>query len=60
MRWALIPALAVVIPLAITAAPAGAARYVAITGSGSSWASVAIEQWAQGRRLVRFPAEVSL
>ena len=27
--------------------PAGASSYVAISGSGSSWASVAIDQWAQ-------------
>jgi len=30
--------------------PAGAASYVAISGSGSSWASVAIDQWAQDVR----------
>src|SRR5215831_9968315 len=27
--------------------PAGASSYVSISGSGSSWASVAIDQWAQ-------------
>jgi ABC-type phosphate transport system substrate-binding protein len=48
-RWAAIPA-AAVIPLAIGAAPAGAAGYVAISGSGSSWASVAIDVWAQDVR----------
>ena len=30
--------------------PAGAASFVAISGSGSSWASVAIDQWAQDVR----------
>ena len=50
MRWAVIPALAVVIPPATAAAPAGAAHYVAITGSGSSWVSVAIDQWAEAVR----------
>src|SRR5215467_8883359 len=30
--------------------PAGASNYVAISGSGSSWASVAIDQWAQDVR----------
>jgi phosphate transport system substrate-binding protein len=30
--------------------PAGASSYVAISGSGSSWASVAIDQWAQDVR----------
>src|SRR5262249_39707624 len=30
--------------------PAGASSYVSISGSGSSWASVAIDQWAQDVR----------
>jgi ABC-type phosphate transport system substrate-binding protein len=47
LRWAAAPALALVIPLIIGAAPAGAASYVAISGSGSSWSSIAIGQWAQ-------------
>jgi ABC-type phosphate transport system substrate-binding protein len=36
--------------LAAAPLPAGAAGYVAISGSGSSWASVAIDQWAQDVR----------
>ena len=36
--------------LAATPLPAGAASFVAISGSGSSWASVAIDQWAQDVR----------
>ncbi len=36
--------------LAAAPAPAGASNYVAISGSGSSWASVAIDQWAQDVR----------
>jgi len=39
-----------VIALAIGMAPAGAARFAPIAGSGSSWASVAIDQWAQDVR----------
>jgi ABC-type phosphate transport system substrate-binding protein len=30
--------------------PAGAGSYVAISGSGSSWASIAIDQWSQAVR----------
>src|SRR5262249_58914692 len=30
--------------------PAGASSYVSISGSGSSWASVALYQWAQDVR----------
>jgi ABC-type phosphate transport system substrate-binding protein len=50
IRWAAVAALAMVIPLATTAAPAGASRYVPINGSGTDWSSIAIEQWAQAVR----------
>ena len=46
-RWAAMPVAAAVLPLAIGTAPAAAATFAAIGGSGSSWASVAIDQWAQ-------------
>src|ERR1700726_2947639 len=36
--------------LGMVPTPAGATSYVAISGSGSSWASVAIDQWAQDLR----------
>jgi ABC-type phosphate transport system substrate-binding protein len=36
--------------LAAAPLPAGAGSFVAISGSGSSWASVAIDQWAQDVR----------
>ncbi len=36
--------------LAAASAPASAANYTSISGSGSSWASVAIDQWAQDLR----------
>jgi ABC-type phosphate transport system substrate-binding protein len=36
--------------LVTAAAPAQAGSYVAISGSGSSWASVAIDQWSQDVR----------
>jgi ABC-type phosphate transport system substrate-binding protein len=34
------------VPLAAAAGPASAANYVNISGSGSSWAAVALDQWA--------------
>ena len=45
-------ALAVVAAAAALAAPlpASAATYVAISGSGSSWSSVALDQWQQDLR----------
>jgi ABC-type phosphate transport system substrate-binding protein len=36
--------------LAVASAPANAGSYVAISGSGSSWASIAIDQWSQDVR----------
>jgi ABC-type phosphate transport system substrate-binding protein len=36
--------------LASGAAPADASSYVAVSGSGSSWASIAIDQWSQDVR----------
>jgi len=36
--------------LGVVPTPAGASSYVAISGSGSSWASVAIDQWGQDVR----------
>jgi len=50
IRWAVASALAVSIPLATAAAPASAGSYVPIDGSGTSWASLAIDQWAQALR----------
>jgi len=32
---------------AVTTSPASAGTYVTLSGSGSSWASVALQQWAQ-------------
>ena len=37
-------------PAVANAAPLGAARYVAIDGSGTSWPSIAIDQWAANLR----------
>ena len=50
MRWAAVPVMALVIPLVSAAAPAAAASYVPINGSGSSWGSMAIDVWAQDLR----------
>ena len=49
-RLAMVSAAASIITAAAAAAPASAAGHVAISGSGSSWASVAIDVWAQGVR----------
>jgi ABC-type phosphate transport system substrate-binding protein len=38
------------VPLAAVPAPADAISYVDVSGSGSSWAAVAIDQWAQDVR----------
>ena len=47
LRWAAVPALALVIPLVTGAAPVCAvASFVPVSGSGSSWPSIAIDQWA--------------
>jgi len=48
-RLAVPPALAFTLVLVAGQAPASAA-YVPISGSGSSWASIAIDQWAQDIR----------
>jgi ABC-type phosphate transport system substrate-binding protein len=46
-----IGALALVsVPLAAVSAPASATNYVDVSGSGSSWAAVAIDAWAQDVR----------
>src|SRR5215472_7273138 len=50
MRWAAVPVMAMAVPLVATAAPAAASSYVPINGSGSSWPSLAIDQWAQDLR----------
>ena len=50
MRRAAVPVMAMAIPLVATAAPAAASSYVPINGSGSSWPSLAIDQWAQDLR----------
>jgi ABC-type phosphate transport system substrate-binding protein len=50
LGWAAAGAMAIAIPLVTAAAPADAAGHVPITGSGTSWASVAIDQWAQDVR----------
>jgi ABC-type phosphate transport system substrate-binding protein len=44
------PAALVITAVSIAAPPAGAGSYVAISGSGSSWASIAIDVWSQGVR----------
>src|SRR5262249_57636637 len=49
-RLAMVSATASIIPLMVAAAPAGAGRYVAINGSGTSWPSISIDQWAQAVR----------
>jgi len=49
-RLAMVSATASIIPLMVAAAPASAGRYVAINGSGTSWPSIAIDQWAQAVR----------
>jgi ABC-type phosphate transport system substrate-binding protein len=41
---------AVVLASMLPTMPAGASSYVSISGSGSSWASVAIDQWSQDVR----------
>jgi len=38
------------VPLAAVPAPASATNYTDVSGSGSSWAAVAIDQWAQDVR----------
>jgi ABC-type phosphate transport system substrate-binding protein len=50
LRWAAVPVMAMAISLVSTATPAGAARYVPISGSGTDWSSIAIDQWAQAVR----------
>jgi ABC-type phosphate transport system substrate-binding protein len=50
IRWAAIPAAIAIATLGTSAAPAGAASHVPISGSGTSWASIAIDQWAQDVR----------
>jgi ABC-type phosphate transport system substrate-binding protein len=49
-RLATITVAASITTMVAAAAPASAGRYAAISGSGSSWAAVAIEQWAQDLR----------
>lgn len=52
-RWAVAPLLAAIIPLTGAAAPAGAAvtgGYTSISGAGSSYAAVAIDQWSEHLR----------
>src|SRR5262249_56960927 len=49
-RLAMVSATASIIPLMVAAAPAGAGGYVAINGAGTSWPSIAIDQWAQAVR----------
>jgi ABC-type phosphate transport system substrate-binding protein len=44
------PAALAVTTLGMTAAPAPAAPYVAVSGSGTSWSSIAIGPWAQAVR----------
>jgi len=45
-RLAMVSATALIIPLMGVAAPAGAVRFAAISGSGTSWSSIAIGHWA--------------
>jgi ABC-type phosphate transport system substrate-binding protein len=49
-RLAMVSVAASIIPLMGIAAPASAARYVPISGSGTDWSSIAIDQWAQAVR----------
>ena len=49
-RLAMVPVAASIIPLMGATAPASAGRYIAISGSGTSWSSIAIDQWAQAVR----------
>src|SRR5215469_5082681 len=48
---AIVSVTALIIPLMGAAVPASAVRYVAISGSGTSWSSIAIDQWAQAVRI---------
>src|SRR6516164_7148411 len=50
LRWEAVPVMAMAISLVTTAAPAGAAHYVPVSGSGTDWSSLAIDQWAQAVR----------
>ena len=47
---AAMPAALVITAVSVAATAAGAAPFVAISGSGSSWAAVAIDQWSQDVR----------
>ena len=47
---AAMPAALVITAVSIAATAADAAPFVAISGSGSSWASIAIDQWSQDVR----------
>ena len=49
-RLAMLSLTASIIPLMGAATPASAGPYVAISGSGTSWPSIAIDQWAQAVR----------
>ena len=46
----LVPVAAVAVVLPATTAPASAGVYVPISGSGSSWASIALDLWSQDVR----------
>ena len=46
----LVPVAAVAVVLPATTGPASAGGYVAIGGSGSSWASIALDLWSQDVR----------
>jgi phosphate transport system substrate-binding protein len=50
IRWAAIPAAIAIATLGTSTTPAGASSHVPISGSGTSWASIAIDQWAQDVR----------
>ena len=50
IRWAAVPAAVAITTLGMTTTPAPAAPYVAVSGSGTSWVTIAISQWAQALR----------
>jgi len=50
IRWAAMPAALAITTLGMSTTPAPAASYVPVSGSGTSWVTVAISQWAQAVR----------
>ena len=50
IRWAAVPAALAITTLGMTTTPAPAASFVPVSGSGTSWVTIAISQWAQAVR----------